>query len=48
MPSPFKKRKPKTVEFCDRCDRVCDSTCLAKGVLAQARQEALAAGIRLT
>ena len=44
----FRKRKPKSAEFCDRCGRVCDSTCLANGVLAQAREQALAAGIRLT
>jgi hypothetical protein len=44
----FRKRKPKSVEFCDRCGCVCDSTCRAKGVLSQARDQALAAGIRLT
>ena len=44
----FKTRKPRDVEFCDRCGRICDSTCLAKGVLARAREQALAAGIRLS
>jgi hypothetical protein len=43
----LRKSKALTVEFCDRCARVCDAGCRAAAIREHALARALRLGVRL-
>jgi hypothetical protein len=47
MLSWLKTSRKRAVEFCDRCGKVCDASCLAAAVRERALLRALKLGVRV-